>query len=150
MVKRRLHLLSSRLDFLTGTIIFALCLLEVTVRRITLLFQLGMVVDMALADFFILSSGQLQRFCDLGNQICRKLLSLGGVGFHGAQLGGPSCQRSAFEGSRGQGGVVADAQRANLLRFAVVVFLAEGRQFGRIFFFNDTALAVELLDFVEP
>lgn len=105
---------------------------------------------MALADILVLSSGLLQWFSDLGNQIRRELVSLSGVGFHGAQLGGPGCQGSTLKGSRGQGGGVADAQRADLLRFAVVVFLAEGRQFGGIFFFDDAALAVELLDLVEP
>lgn len=107
-----------------------------------------MVIDVAFANVLVLGGRLLQRLGYLRDQICRKLIPLGSVGFHSVQLGGPCCQRGTLERSGCQGGGIADAQRADLLRFAVVVFLAEGGQLRSVLLFNDTALAIELLDLV--
>lgn len=144
MVKRRFGLLSPGFNFLACAVIFPLGLLQFAVRSIAFLFQLGMVLGMAFANLLELRSGMFQRFRHMSDQFRRKLVSLGRVGFDGVQLGCPSRQGSAFQGARGQAGSIANTQRADLLGFAVVIFIAQGRQFRGIFLLDGAPLAIKL------
>lgn len=105
---------------------------------------------MAFADLFVLSCRMFEGFRHLRNQVGCELVSLGRMSFHRIQLMCPCRQGGALERARGQGRSVADAQRTDLLRFAVVIFLAQSAKLGGVFLLDSTALAIELLNFFQP
>lgn len=148
MIKGRLHLLPPVLHLLTRPVIFPLHLLQIAISRIPFLLQLGMKLHMSLPQLIILPGDLLQRLRKLNDQIVGEPIPLRRMRFHRRQLRTPRRQRCSLQRPRRQGGIIADAQRADLFGFAIGVFLAEGGEFRGIFLFDCAAFAVELLDFV--
>lgn len=81
---------------------------------------------MALADLLVLCSGLFQRFSDMCYQLSPEPIPLRSMGLHSTQLGSPCREGSTLKGTRSQSRGIADTQRADFLRFAIVVLLAEG------------------------
>lgn len=148
MIKRRLHLLPPIFHLLTRPVIFPLHLLQITISRIPFLLQLDVKIHMSFPQLIILPGDLLQGLRKLNDQIVGEPISLCRMRFHRRQLCTPRCQRCSLQRPRCQGGIIANAQWADLFGFAIGVFLAEGGEFRGIFLFDCAAFAVELLDFV--